>query len=193
MEILDKVYRAFSNLDRDFARSKKSRTEFILDKFGGDIDMGSMIILDAISGIQEPSTEDIEKITFVKEIFKQLSDARDHLDTLPDFQFTNGALFKELMLLLATSKANGMRQTEIPQADLLNESGSSIHFLALPGGCVYSSIDAAKVYSIFNENMQLSLTARCRGADLELGSYYARKGGSQVVAISSKGLAKAVM
>ena len=84
MEVLDRVYSAFSNLDRDFARSKKSRTDFILEKFGGDIDMGSMIILDAISASTgEETAEDIQKLTFVKEIFEKLKDARDNLDSLP--------------------------------------------------------------------------------------------------------------
>ena len=110
MEVLDRVYSAFSNLDRDFARSKKSRTDFILEKFGGDIDMGSMIILDAISASTvEETAEDIQKLTFVKEIFEKLKDARDNLDSLPDFKFTNGSLFQDLILTLKEVFATSCR------------------------------------------------------------------------------------
>ena len=65
MSILDKVYTTFKRLDQDFARSKKTRTEFITDKFGGDIAIGSVIILDAIraEGVEEsPENIDLKHI-----------------------------------------------------------------------------------------------------------------------------------
>ena len=80
MEVLDRVYNAFANLDRDFAKSKKTRAVFIADKFGGDIDIGSTIILDAISsGTGEEKSLSLSRLSRLFRIFSIQSLIKDKI------------------------------------------------------------------------------------------------------------------
>lgn len=193
MEVLDRVYNAFSNLDRDFAKSKKTRTEFIQDKFGGDIDMGSMIILDAISASTgEETPEDIQKLTFVKEIFDKLKDARDSLDSLPDFQFTNGSMFQDLLLLIQESTASGTHIRSIPQKRLRKVGGGAVHFVAKADGLVQAPFAGCKVLYAFNENMLGLIDTTSQGADFKLFGLYEKKNAIHAVEINEAQVAKAL-
>lgn len=90
MEQLDRVYQAFTTLDESFKKSTKTRSEFLRAKFGGDIEVGSAVILDAIStGNLTP--EDIEKLTYLRELFDNIKKNIDRLDQMPDFNFSEYA------------------------------------------------------------------------------------------------------
>lgn len=185
MDVLDRVYTTFSNLDRDFARSKKTRSEFILEKFGGDIDMGSMIILDAISAAsKEETAEDIQKLTFVKEIFAKLKEARDNLDSLPDFSFTNGSLFQDLMMTLNESMAAGTGVRYLPQKRLRKVSKGAYHFIANADGLVTAPFAGCKVIFVFNENMLGLVSATSQGPDFKVFGLYEKKNAVHAVEIT---------
>lgn len=193
MEVLDRVYSAFSNLDRDFARSKKSRTDFILEKFGGDIDMGSMIILDAISASTvEETAEDIQKLTFVKEIFEKLKDARDNLDSLPDFKFTNGSLFQDLILTLKESQATGTGVRNLVQGRLRKVHKDAYHFVATADGLTSAPFAGCRVLYAFNENMLGLISATSQGPDFKTFGLYEKKNAIHAVEITPEQATKAL-
>lgn len=194
METLDRVYKAFSNLDRDFAKSKKTRSEFIIDKFGGDLDMGSMIILDAIGQFNgEETPEDIEKLTFVKDIFAKIMTARDSLDSLKDFSFGAEDDFRNLMTLLAESEVDGTGIRCITQAELNKRDKGTVHFISSADGVVLSRFADSKVVHAYNENMLGFLQAVLPPSSLELGGYYVRKSSMRVEEVPESKLNKALL
>ncbi len=154
MSILDSVYKTFSNLDRDYSRSKKTRTEFITDKFGGDIDTGSIIILDAIreEGVSD-SPEDIEKLSFIKDSFAFFQENAKRLDKLENFSHSNADVFFELMGILSDGDAAISGQYIVPQDELWDCSYKALHFITTYEGTTYVPLSACKVFSMYNENM----------------------------------------
>ena len=176
MEILDKVYATFKDLDKNYARSKKTREEFIIDKFGGDIDIGSLIILDTISSQMGDATpEDIQKFTFIKEIFEKIKESREDLNSLCDFTFTNGSLFQNFLNVLEQSYTNGTHITLVTQKSLRKRDKSAVHFVAGGGGLLESPFAKCKVLHTFNENMLGLIGATSKGPDFEMFKYYEKK------------------
>lgn len=193
MEILDRVYNTFANLDRDFAKSKKSRSAFIIDKFGGDLDMGSMIILDAISASKGDETpEDIEKLTFVKDIFEKIMNARDNLDSLHDFSFGAEDEYKAFVSLLSESMAAGTGVRPITQAELNKKDKGAIHFISTVNGTLFCPVHAGRVLHIFNENMERLCLRLYPQATFEIGEYYERKSTLNVTPLKEGQLNKAL-
>lgn len=193
MDTLDRVYNAFSNLDRDFARSKKSRSEFIIDKFGGDLDMGSMIILDAISAFKgEETPEDIEKLTFVKDIFAKIMAARDNLDSLHDFTFGAANDYNKLISILTESMVAGTGVCVLPQSELNKWSKGTVHFLATEGSTMCCDMMEGHVVHIYNENMQGYAERLFPHSQFELGQYFQRKSAMHAVPIKEGQLSKAL-
>lgn len=177
MEVLDRVYTTFRNLDRDFARSKKTRTEFITDKFGGDINIGSIIIMDAISsgdGVQ--TQEDIEKLSFIRDIFDKIKAFADNLDALEDFSFSDTSFAKELDTLLTQALVDGTHSAMVSPRDVWSAFSGALHFVATPGGAVWSPVQGIKVVHCYNETMRDYMNvAYPSGISYELGKYYAIK------------------
>lgn len=154
MSILDNVYKTFSNLDRDFSRSKKSRTDFITDKFGGDIDIGSIIILDAIREEGTPEDpEEIQKLSFIKDSFAFFQENAHRLDKLESFSIASADLMHELIGILSTSECNGTGQIPASQSDMWNSEIPALHYVASAHGCTFAPVQSCGVFSAYNENM----------------------------------------
>ncbi len=190
MEVLDRVYRTFSNLDRDYARSKKSRSEFITDKFGGDIDIGSMIILDAVSSLSGNETvEDIEKLTFIKNIFAKIKDSREILDSLPDFSFSNVELYSNIRNLLTESWETGTRQHVVPQSFHIGEHTKHVHYVCTDTGATYTPLSQCKVLNVYNLYTQaLYSNAFSSSSPVVEGEYYVVKNGTFLEKIDKRKL-----
>lgn len=172
MEVLDKVYTTFKNLDRDFAKSKKTRTEFIVDKFGGDIDIGSMLILDAISSSSgSENVEDINKQTFIKQIFEKIKENRDKLDMLENFTFSEDSFVSKFSSLLRKSLVAGTGNYYISQEELYKKSGC-FHFVSTQNnGNIMDVKDNCKILNAFNANMANSIGAAMK-TDVSVGDIY---------------------
>lgn len=174
MSILDRVYTTFKRLDQDFARSKKSRSEFIVDKFGGDINTGSIIILDAIhaEGLEE-TPENIEKMSFVKDTFAAIQANADHLDSLTSFVFTDTNVVSSFMSILAHAENHMAHRVRTEQNVLWGATRKAVHYCCDAEGATYADPDFCTVFQCYNENMA-GLLASCFKLDreLELGAYY---------------------
>lgn len=174
MSILDRVYTTFNRLDQDFARSKKTRTEFIRDKLGGDINTGCIIILDAIraEGLEE-TPENIQKMSFVKDTFAAIQANADHLDALSNFAFTNSDVLGSFLDILCHAENHRSGQSRVPQSQLWGDNPKSLHYCARAEGSAHADLDTATVFQAYNENMcgLLSLLFKFDGA-LKIGGYY---------------------
>ena len=150
MEILDKVYGTFKRLDQDFARSKKTRTEFIKGKFGGDIRIGSILILSAIGTPSDSA--DIEKLSFVNDIFAKLLEAQDRLDSLPNFKFESTDNVIELLKFIGDNHSKYIGVQEMEQETLYKKYGALQYHCGLDGS-VCASAGSPLVF-VYNENME---------------------------------------
>lgn len=192
MEVLDKVYNTFQNLDRDFSRSKKSRADFIVDKFGGDIDIGSMIILEAISASSGDETpEDIKKLSFIKDIFEKLKANRDNLDALPDFSFTTGTAYMDFIQLLKNSVASGTGIQEVSQFEMHRLNRGNVHYSVSMDKTIVAPLTVSKVVHVYNEHMQNYMASKFH-VQVELDKYYQIKSALNVVEVPKERLSKAL-
>lgn len=197
MEILDKVYNTFSHLDRDYSRCKTTRTEFILRKFGGDIDIGSMIILDAIdkdtSNSAGYTSEDLKKLSFVKDIFSTLKATRNSWDTLTDFSFKSSGLMQELDHLLQNAEYKGTGVRQVSQHVLNSKERGVLHFRCTASRAEYTPVKSCRVFHAYNENMVGHIgTMLIKPVQMELGAYYTLKGRSSVNKITQIAATKIV-
>lgn len=187
MEVLDRVYNAFSNLERDFGRSKKSRTAFITDKFGGDIDVGSMIILDSISiGSDDYSAEDIEKLTFVKDTIDAIKRLEGKYDQLASFNALSGVdPATELFDMLDKADMRGKHIKPVTQKELRRLYPGTVHYDCNQFGGEYTPLSSCKVFHIYNGHME-NLFRSCFNVQtaLEKGSYMTIKSGGRCARVS---------
>lgn len=192
MSILDKVYTTFKRLDQDFARSKKTRTEFITDKFGGDIAIGSVIILDAIraEGVEE-SPENIEKMSYVKDTFVRIQACANHLDSLTSFSFADTNTVSSFVDILGHAENHGSGQSEVNQAELWKGRPQALHYVCTPDEARFANPDNCTVFQAFNENMA-GLIVGCFKPDreLQLAGYYRVLPGRRVKSIQVGAVAK---
>lgn len=174
MSILERVYTTFNHLDRDYARSKKTRTEFITDKFGGDINTGAIIILDAIraEGVEE-TPENIAMMSFVKDTFASIQANADHLDALSSFSFADTNVVGAFVNLLCHAELHETKQEVLPQSTLWGWSPKVLHYYSTAEGTSYADPDNCTVFMAYNENMAGLLSGLFKpDRDLELGGLY---------------------
>ena len=129
MEQLDLVYSTFANLERNYSRSKKSRSEYIKDKFGGDIPVGSFLILNALSAEEFSDPEDIRKFSEIRAIFDKLLENKDRLDSLASFNFdmdSDGSMSALDVLNLCQDFGTGV--TVVEQGALYNGEAGVMQF-----------------------------------------------------------------
>lgn len=192
MNVLDRVYTTFKRLDQDFARSKKTRTEFITDKFGGDINTGSIIILDAIraAGVEE-TPENIAKMSFVKDTFAQIQANADRLDTLSSFDFADNNVMQNFIDVLWKAEFHGSRQTPSEQSQLWGNKTRALHYLCTPDGSAFAPLDDCKVYAAYNENMVGLLTGAFQlDREPAIGDYFRVMLGRRLKQIQEGAVAK---
>ena len=63
MSTLDKIYQKFENLEVQYLSSGQSRTEFIAERFGQDLEVGVTILTDAILKENPSEAKEIEKFS----------------------------------------------------------------------------------------------------------------------------------
>ncbi len=187
MEVLDRVYKTFLNLDKGFARSNKSRSEYIVDKFGGDIDIGSMIILEAISDLGEvPTMEDIQKLTFVKDTIKKIQISKSVLDNLDSFEdLGRGGTFEEFSAIIKDSYLMGTGIANVSQRELNKENKTAFHYIVTPEGSMFTRLRDCSVVHIYNEYMQRIIEGQLNiTGEMKLDSYINKRTASHGEVIS---------
>lgn len=154
MSVLSKVYDAFSNLEGDFRRSRKTRREFILDRFGGDIDIGAMIILDAVSNSECDTPDEVQKLTYVRNVITQIQNMKDSLDAVTDFAaFSSDATFTNFARIVEQSYINGTHQHAMTPYSFAKANRDTYHFVASAYGTDYVPFVRSPVVKAYNEHM----------------------------------------
>lgn len=151
MKQLDAVYNAFTHLEQNYKRSKKTRKEYILDKFGGDIEVGSLVILDYFAGAKLDDPDDIEKFSTIRDIFSAIKKSSANLDTLSSFDelLTGGNQAVKVLLEDAAIKGSGI--LTIPQAP----SNEWAHYKATAKNVMVVPLVTAKKVRVFNDSMRV--------------------------------------
>lgn len=154
MEQLDLVYKTFANLEKNYARSKKTREEYVLEKFGGDINVGSFLILNALSSQELTDPEDIQKFSKVREIFQAIKDNQNRLNTLSSFNFEEDAATTAILNALDSSWKAGTH-IELCEQHALYASRGALHFDVRPGEVQESSLADARYLGLYSKAMVL--------------------------------------
>lgn len=154
MEQLDLVYKTFVNLEKNYARSKKTREEYILEKFGGDINVGSFLILNALSSQELTDPDDIQKFSKVREIFQAIKDNQNRLNTLSSFNFEEDAASTAILNALDSSWKTGTH-IELCEQHALYASRGALHFDIRPGEAQESSLADARYLGLYSKAMVL--------------------------------------
>ena len=185
--VLEKVYDTFTNLERNYKRSKKSRKDYLLEKFGGDIRVGSVIILDAI-GAEHPETdEEIEKFSTIKTIFENILKSENELDSLTSFDFQiDQSISGKVLSLIDKVSSKRASCTSISQRDLCKKY-NAVHYAVTPEGSYCAPLDKCRFIGTYNEGM-VFLTEQLfneGGAIIEEGGIYERKQPKEVYRITA--------
>lgn len=130
--VLERVYSAFTNLERDYKKSNKTRSQFIIDKFGGDIQVGASVILHSIYSESQLSGDDIQKFTEVSTIFNNIIAAKDKLDSLRSFDFSEDNAEKDRYISIVEDTGKHIGNTyQLAQQELFKQFGV-LHYIATP-------------------------------------------------------------
>lgn len=117
MKQLDAVYRAFTHLESNYRRSNKTRREYIVDKFGGDVEIGSMVILDYFAGAKLEDPDDIAKFSAIRDIFNVLKKNIDNLVTFESFDDLFNKGNQSIKILLEDASIKGSKIIVVPHTD----------------------------------------------------------------------------
>lgn len=182
MEQLDLVYATFSNLERNYSRSKKSRSEYIKDKFGGDISIGSFLILNALSAEEFSDPEDIRKFSEVRRVFDKLLENKDRLDSLASFNFDEESECAQNILdALNLGQDVGTKLVVVDQSELYNNDAGVLHFDVRPNDVrlvparFSNSVELTRYMKMCNRGMVSFFGQFVSGSSLNVGSVVERK------------------
>lgn len=169
MEQLDKVYDTFVNLEKNYKRSKKPRKEYLLEKFGGDINTGSFLILHALSREELVSAEDIDKMSTVRRIFNAIKDRSDRLDTIQTFNFLDGGDDDAIISALDTADKMGHGFCLVEQASVSQTKRDPMCYrVTAKNGEVVSLVDA-RYLRAYSPGLVLYGTYLCGGTKVKDG------------------------
>lgn len=175
MDSLDLVYKTFSTLDKNYSRSKKTKEEYIKSKFGGDIDIGAMIILDALTKGSVESAEDIEKLSFIRDSFDFLKKNKNRLNSLPSFDPHATVNNSSILEVLDSAYLSGTHISVVSKEGLGRKG--AVHYVATSKGISVVPIDLATTMKAFSPAM-IDLIAKATGQTVEMGSVWERSTGN---------------
>ena len=175
MEQLDLVYKAFTNLDKSYARSNKTRSEFIESKFGGDINTGIFLILKALSSCELTDPEDVRKFSEVRTIFESIQKHIGHLDSLKDFSFKDEDFATAFISALNTGDELGMGIKYVTQEELYTKN-KALHYKAGADTVIMSPIGVCSVFKTFNDHIRNAVENNTSETDVQYDELFRLRG-----------------
>ena len=185
MEQLDLVYSAFSNLEKNYHKSTKTRTEYIADKFGGDIDVGSFVILHRLGNAQLSDPEDFRKLSEIRKIFSAIVDHKDVLDAIPSFDALTMDECIDLGSALSIAEEEGTGISYIPQETLYKKKGKPLHYLVDNKSIKVAPFNICKYVNLFSNAMATNLRSSCTDR-VSMGDILERAPGTGVYTRATK-------
>lgn len=179
MESLDLVYNSLTKLEQNFARSKKSRSEYISEKLGGDVNIGSFLILHALSKETLTSPEDVDKLSTVRAILGKIREHQGDLDKLSSFDFEaedNG--FNALLDAMGEAELDGTHVAVVKQDELCRALGYLQQFYADRNAATVVPLNTAPYILCYNEAIA-SLISGISGQSFSVGDVAVRRFGGR--------------
>lgn len=179
MEQLDLVYNTFANLERNYKRSSKSRSEYVKEKLGGDISIATFLILNALSAEEFTDPEDIHKFSKIRDIFEKIKENQDRLDSLTSFNFEEDQTATGVFTALAAGQRSGTG-FEVCEQSALYRYGA-LHYDARPDDSrivpirLESSETPPPYVELFSRGMLTLFSQMVPGAKLSVGSLLKRE------------------
>lgn len=177
MESLDLVYSSLTKLEQNYARSKKSRTEYIMDKLGGDINTGAFLILHALSKEPLTSPEDVDKLSTVREILGKIREHQNDLDRLSSFDFSvENNVLETLMNAMDEAELDGTHVAVVKQDEFCKAVGHLQQFHADRNAATVVPLNTAPYVSCYSDAMA-SLISGFSGQQFNRGDIAVRRFG----------------
>lgn len=151
MNVLKRVYYSFKDLELQYDNSIP-REQFILQKFGGDIDIGSTILIDTIMAEGVTTADEIEMFSYLKNVFTFLIKIKDSLNTLKSFDIDlekpEKILTENLYKLLEETRDCMIKKPIKDQKDLF-ENYKAIYYYITPKKSLYVDCTENTSVSVF--------------------------------------------
>lgn len=167
MEQLDAVYTAFSNLEKNYARSKKTREEYLLDKCGGDFDVGPFLILYSLDSAELTDPADIEKLSFIRHTLEKIKETRGSHNQLKSFNFDEVPVETQLLSAIIEGARIGRRVQYADQKSFYEASpqGSfQFHYRCNATGSSVVAAEHCKYFHVHTPLIQAFVKALSNGA-----------------------------
>ena len=176
MSTLDNIYGKFLSLEDNYLSSGLTRKEFVLQLFGGDIEIGATILTDAILKEGVSKAKDIEKFSFLKDIFSFFIKQKNNLDFMSTFNnpLDNNEITNDTDILnkLVITLTQPVHAPIFSQKDLYKEN-QALHYVVTPDSIKYVSLDDCHAFKIMNENFAILLkTLHNTTSDLSVSTVY---------------------
>ena len=183
MRTLDAVYNTFANLEKNYARASKSRSQYLIGKFGGDISVGSFLILHALSKEVYTDPEDIEKLSVIREVFANIKAHEDSLDSLNSFNFGAENTMQQGILALSQGEYDGTGISVVDQKTMWTGKGKPSHYSINSKVTQVVPLSTAPYYNLYSPAIAALINSFC-GGSFKVGDIVATKLGGRVQAIS---------
>lgn len=153
MENLDTVYNTLSKLESNFARSNKSRADYIMDKFGGDIRVASFLIMNTLSKEDITSAEDIDKLSYVRQELSFLVNNQHSLNSLSSFNFfdCSSSASSSAVQALDFAMTNGRGIEVLSQKEMYSKPFKPLMYGVNKNAVIYTPISQADYLVAIND------------------------------------------
>lgn len=160
MSTLDKIYQKFENLEVQYLSSGQSRTEFIAERFGQDLEVGVTILTDAILKENPSEAKEIEKFSYLKDLFSFLLKHKDSIALLPSFEITTQEAFDigDVLSKLSLTMPKPYYAPAFTQKELYEKIGV-LHYEVTPEDVNYAALNNCHVFNVSSENFAMLLKA----------------------------------
>lgn len=148
---LDKVYNTLLNLDTDYSSTVgKTKYEFLCDKLGGDVEIGSTLILCYFAKFEFENPDDIKKFMEIKKLLEYFKTVGEDINTASSFGIvvTEADNFIEML----RGHRNSGNIYKMSQEELYNTTGA-LHLECTPEHAKFTSLDDLLYYNIYDRNM----------------------------------------